>query len=160
MQRLAIDPGNCTGWAIFSHAGLLQRCGVSTPKTKPTPKDLGLGPTQFRQGMFRGWALTIEMPEVTPTTPSIPDILKLCVSLGRYVDWFEDNAGGTVDYVKPASWKGQVPKEIHHPRIYAALRPEEQKILYDTGLAMADSKRHNMVDAVGLGLYSVGRRVR
>jgi hypothetical protein len=50
--------------------------------------------------------------------------------------------------VSPAGWKGTVPKETHQPLIWAALTPAE---------AATVRGDHNAVDAVGVGLWALGR---
>lgn len=57
--------------------------------------------------------------------------------------------------VKPATWKGQVPKDIHNRRTLAALTPDERALVEAVKPAW---KRHNAIDAVGLGLWHFGRR--
>jgi hypothetical protein len=52
--------------------------------------------------------------------------------------------------VSPSAWKGQVPKKIHGNRIFAELRREEI-------LAIVCIENHNTIDAVGLGLWFLGR---
>ena len=52
--------------------------------------------------------------------------------------------------VSPAAWKGQVPKRIHGERILKALRREEI-------LAVVSIENHNTIDAIGLGLWVLGR---
>jgi hypothetical protein len=53
----------------------------------------------------------------------------------------------------PSAWKGQVPKSVHHARILAALSYEEQSRIPK----LPTSKLHNVLDAVALGLFHVGR---
>ena len=102
-----------------------------------------------------------EFPQITPTTPNPASILKLCVSLGRMVEWFSrERPNSPVSYVYPVTWKGNVPKDAHHARIVNALTKEEREKVKTCGAFIAHAKRHNMLDAVGLCLYAVGRRVR
>lgn len=56
----------------------------------------------------------------------------------------------------PKSWKGQTPKEVHNSRVLKKLSEEESGFLEPT----AASLRHNMIDAVGLGLFRLGRLTR
>lgn len=58
----------------------------------------------------------------------------------------------TVAYL-PRQWKGQQSKEAHQPLIEAALTPEETACLPQ----LPEYIRHNMIDAVGLGLFYFGR---
>ncbi len=49
----------------------------------------------------------------------------------------------------PGDWKGQVPKAIHHERIRRVLSTKE--------LGLVSRVDHNVMDAVGLGLWALGR---
>lgn len=64
-------------------------------------------------------------------------------------------AGGTARRIRPATWKGNVPKAVHHARTEAALAPEEVAVAYPKG-----AYDHNVLDAVALGLFAVGRARR
>jgi hypothetical protein len=86
------------------------------------------------------------------------DIIALAVRAGEWGGKVAAFTGSVPEYVEPARWKGQVPKDIHHARILAKLSPEEQAVLTSAGNGVAPSKRHNIVDAVGIGLFAVGRR--
>jgi hypothetical protein len=52
--------------------------------------------------------------------------------------------------VSPSAWKGQVPKKIHGRRILEALEDTEKK-------AALTIDNHNTIDAIGLGLWVLGR---
>ena len=59
--------------------------------------------------------------------------------------------------VSPHEWKGQVPKEAIAARVESRLS-EAERAAYDAGLAaVAPSLRHNVSDAVGIGLWGLGR---
>ncbi len=53
----------------------------------------------------------------------------------------------------PKQWKGQVPKSIHNKRVLAELTKEEQAKV----LNLPASSRHNVIDAVGIGLHHLHR---
>ncbi len=53
----------------------------------------------------------------------------------------------------PRMWKGQVPKDVHNKRVEAALSSAELSNI-ETRLV---TQRHNTLDAVGLGLFFLGR---
>jgi len=55
--------------------------------------------------------------------------------------------------VFPATWKGQLKKHVCHARIDLALTPGERKIIPK----LAKTYLHNMLDAVGIGLWYLGR---
>jgi hypothetical protein len=58
---------------------------------------------------------------------------------------------GLIHYYTPQQWKGSVPKTVMERRIRSKLAPDELATL-PTG-----AKAHNAIDAVGLGLYHLGR---
>lgn len=56
----------------------------------------------------------------------------------------------------PAVWKGQVPKEVHNKRVLKHLTEKEHGFMEPVSASL----RHNQIDAVGLGLYHLGRMPR
>jgi hypothetical protein len=54
----------------------------------------------------------------------------------------------------PKTWKGSLRKESFTRRILSSLRKDELQILKE--LKCPESKLHNVVDAVGLGLWHIG----
>lgn len=143
---LAIDPGNCTGWAFFRD-GELMEVGVTQSDARNCP-----AVKLLLQGCE---ALTIELPQVYRAGLSKGDpndLIKVAVGVGR---WVERGAitGAAVTLVKPAEWKGQIPKDIHHKRITSLLTPLE----FSRIPAMSKDKAHNALDAMGLGLWTLKR---
>lgn len=139
-ELIAIDPGNCTGWATF-HAttGLLHYAGV----------------TDVVSGSFTGYYtnLVIEIPQVYRTAQSKGDpndLIKVAVQAGQWIERFR---ACEVKRVLPNEWKGQVPKSVHNKRVLACLTPEELERI----AKLPESKAHNMIDAIGLGLWHFGR---
>ena len=55
--------------------------------------------------------------------------------------------------VQPSTWKGTVPKKIFLERILKCLTDEERQRLPK----LPASKLHNVIDAVGIGLWKLGR---
>lgn len=152
MQLLAIDPGGCAGWALYEttplrseqHKATLKACGIWEKEYSDYSKDR---PRPDR--------VIVEVPQIWPNTPNKQDIITLAYRLGRYVQWIGCD---DITEVYPVTWKGDLSKAVHQPRIWDKLRPDEQEVLRAAGKGMAPSKRHNMIDAVGLGLYGVGRK--
>lgn len=64
-------------------------------------------------------------------------------SLGRKV-------GGFKEKYRPAEWKGTIPKRVHHLRVWNVLNEEER-------LLVPSMTEHDTWDAVGGGLFAVGR---
>jgi hypothetical protein len=150
MTLLAIDPGNHTGWAVFVN-DQLYKCGTVTPfdwgTLEPPPFDWGtLEPPPF------GFVL-IEEPTIYPHSKADPaNIMALQLKVGQLKQLFESR-GYHVELVQPRTWKGQVPKEIHHRRVRAALTPAELA-------RIPKSHTHDTLDAIGLGLWRTGRMKR
>lgn len=142
---VAIDPGLDTGWSIWSE-GLLAACGLGDPRTSKAHRVAELS------------CVWIESPVIYPHSKANPnDIIRLALNAGGWEGRY-DVLGVPVSFVEPSKWKGQVPKDVHHARVWAALAPAEQAIVDAAVRARPASKRHNILDAVGLGLWA-GKRV-
>lgn len=136
---LAIDPGADTGWAYFEKKKLT-KCGLGAPPV--------VGVTE----------VLIEKPTLYPRSKArSSDVITLAVRAGECGGAY-GSLGVAVEYVEPRTWKGQVPKDVHHARIWATLAQDERLVVDRAVSGLAPSKRHNVLDAVGLGLYGVGRR--
>jgi hypothetical protein len=140
----AIDPGlTATGYAVFD-TGVLVMAGIvrTSPKAAledrirkihlalyDLPADRLVERMVVRGGRNKG------NPQI------LCDLNLLAGALGN-------------DWVVPHQWKGMLPKEVHQPRILATLSPGEKALVEAIKPA---SLRHNAVDAVGIGLYRLGR---
>jgi hypothetical protein len=85
-------------------------------------------------------------PGVNKATPT--DLIKLAVILGEFLGLYRRKVD-VVRLVTPAEWKGSVPKDICHSRIEDVLGPDEKM-----------PENHNARDAVGIGLFELGRYKR
>lgn len=56
----------------------------------------------------------------------------------------------------PRTWKGNLPKEVHHARILTGLSPAQRKAVNVALTKVAPSLRHNLWDALGLALWGLG----
>lgn len=135
LEFCSVDPGNRTGWAVW-HDGHLISCGLHT-----------------RESMIARWAWpeplhgVIEEPQAYVGRRSkgrMQDIVELARYVGQIQTKFK-----TTTLVKPAQWKGNLPKAICKARCKAALTRDE--------LACVDTEDHNVWDAIGLGLFYLGR---
>lgn len=104
----------------------------------------------------------IEKPQIYRATKSQGDpndLITLAVMVGQY--WERASSRGAISclLVLPSEWKGQVPKQIHEKRILGALSGQELSRVPGRS-ELAASKRHNVIDAVGLGLWKLGRLER
>ncbi len=128
---ISIDPGKHTGWAWFLDEKLIA-CGLGRPEVRgEVPLDD---------------LAVIERPTIYPRSPVPPnDIIELAITAGRIAAGFE-----RVEWVLPRRWKGTIPKAIMGERILAKLTPAE--------LARIPSgARHDVIDAIGLGLWYLKR---
>lgn len=138
---LAIDPGEWTGSAVFTD-GFLTDCGV----------------TRYHPAMLSCASLiVVELPCWRKHSPADPNDL---ITLARKVGRIEERASECfipIELVTPSTWKGSVPKRIHNKRVLDALSAKECEVV--DAVKCAPSVKHNMIDAIGLGLWRVGRDV-
>lgn len=149
---LAIDPGACTGWAFFGNGELFD-CGVTEIDAKPCRA------VEILQVNYSPKLLVIEQPEIyndrSVWKGDPNDLIKVALQVGRWIER-ATLAGATVKTTLPKTWKGQTPKAIHNARALGKLSVLEANRVP----RMADSKRHNMIDAIALGLWTLGRLPR
>ncbi len=137
-KLLAIDPGvHLSGFAAFEDKRLV---AVGYAAREPF-----------------GWGFdhtAIEVPRWRDNHPRPNDLLDLAFSAGKNVG----NSRCTVVFPNP--WKGNVPKDICETRIKKILSPDEKDRL-DRCLAEYKESLHNhMYDAMGVGLFVLGRAGR
>lgn len=75
-------------------------------------------------------------------------------ALRGVLDEIERLTGDRVKRLRPWKWKGNVPKAIHQQRVMEALYEQEAAIV------KALPRTRDALDAVGLGLYYLGRTGR
>jgi hypothetical protein len=146
---IAIDPGEVSGVAFFSN-GLLASAALT---------DVALG--LLTAAMFWKADVVIELPQIYRASRSKGDpngLITLAVMVGRYVERAKAQGAAEVTLVKPAEWKGQTPKKVHNQRVLAKLSAEELRVLSTSGIKA--KLEHNVIDAIGLGLWRLGRMPR
>lgn len=143
---IAIDPGNKTGIAIFRNQKLL---GADVEEG-----DLARGILHGHN--FGGCLVVIEFPRWYPHTHKVDwnDLIDLAGVAGRLRGYYE-RQNAKVEYVRPRTWKGTVRKDVHNKRVLAALTDEERALLPKR--PRTKDYDHNLVDAVGIGLWKLGR---
>ena len=153
---LTIDPGDQTGWALFKD-GVLVECGYGK-----SAKIMSLGLLARRRGV-----VVVEIPVIYPghkQKKPPQKILRAAVLGGRFMGRFE--AGGhDVQEVSPKEWKGTVPKPAKASEEYIITRrvlqmcsEEEARLIKQTKSARAKQLNHNLIDAVGIGFWWLGRK--
>lgn len=140
MRLLAIDPGTkSTGFAIFED-GLVHVSRATL---------LSCADTDAALCTFEPYAdiIVCEVPQVYPRSKADPnDLIKLALLAGALVAKWPAHSKVLV---YPREWKNQVPKKIHNARTLAKLTPSE--------LRLCEGLSHDEIDAVGLGLWYLGR---
>jgi len=149
-----VDPGcKKSAVAIGNPAG--QLCGISWIPA-------------WSKGQLIGeilHTLTIEKPRIYPGMPNVDanDLLDLAEVVG-WLRYALPAVKQTAVY--PQDWKGQISKPIHHDRIWTNMLPEERALFpvgtYEKIQQGLDGKPyksevHNLLDAVGLLFFGVGR---
>jgi hypothetical protein len=163
---LSFDPGADTGWGVFvpGPSGALDRsarlvsCGLSTAKkpSMPAPgNECTLAPAGGCYGPIR--RVVSERPKYYPQS-KVPakDLITLAIRAGMTAGPYAA-AGAEVEFFEPWEWKGVVPKDTHHQRLWSKLTPTEQNLVSNAARGIAPSKRHNIMDGIGIGLFALGR---
>lgn len=143
---LALDPSvTATGWAFFED-GKVKDAGVLSRVDEFRGTELQV----FRT--TRPDILVVEIPQVYGRNSMVDenDLIAVAVTAGVFIGSIICKELVTV---RPAKWKGQVPKSIHNERVLAKLSADERDLLLD----IPKSKLHNAIDAIGIGLWHLGR---
>jgi hypothetical protein len=158
VNLIAIDPGKTTGWAVFCDGDLI-RCGadkkadvISSPWWK---RPNALLPKKVVFALLNQFLVFIETPRWYPHDQvDTNDLIDLAVFVGEVKSFYESQHC-KVELVWPRTWKGNVPKEIMTARILSKLTPEELAVV--PARPRAKTPDHNCIDAIGLGLWKLGR---
>lgn len=144
----AIDPGTeQAGLAIFREGVLVDAHLVVEAGLTKEQRAWRVA-TKLGKLLVPGAELVVEYPQIYAKASQVDpdDILALTLVVGGVLSL---HGGG--ELVRPAAWKGQVPKKVMVNRILKNLSEEEQKILKKV------KDNHNVVDAVGVGLWKTKR---
>lgn len=157
---LSVDPGTeRMGLALFDAETkklVLARLLRATEKTafeRVYRMGQMLDLTASELGAHKSYTLVMEYPQVHrhgPAAKADPDdILVLMAAFGAVLAKLPK--ASAMKFPRPGQWKGQVPKKIMCKRILEALSDVERALLKPL------KEDHNAVDAVGLGLWALGR---
>ena len=144
MDLVTIDPGKRTvGYSVFQnnvlvHAGLIQYNIIE-------------GFELIAQS-YKPRLTVIEKPKVYPFRhwkgdPN--DLIDVAVTVGMAAAIFKK-----FELVLPQDWKGQRPKDVDNQYTMSLLSKIEAQRIHH----YPKSKLHNVIDAIGIGLWKVGRR--
>ena len=161
MRVLSIDPGlspkGGTGYALFQD-GALMHAGLATPSAVRLEDRIVAIAHEIRSDC----AHYGELDEVVIEKMKVYSFAKQKGSQGDIIDLA--HLGGALLHlarsavlVEPAGWKGQVPKDVVQGLVEHRLTENENAaLLYSLG-PVARSRRHNVYDAVGIGLWRLRR---
>ena len=146
MKLLAVDPGtNVTGWASFVDTRLVP-CGCwRADGLLAMLAEVRLACENTTYSYER---TVIERPQVYAQRKwrgDPNDLIGVALVAGAVAALFPP-----VDFVLPHTWKGSATDVVVEKRVRAALAPDEL-------LIVGRKARHDVWDAVGLGLWSLGR---
>ncbi len=144
MITLAIDPGvKHLGVALFEDETLVYATLLKTGDAQ------ALSELFFVHGPPD--RVVIELPQVYARSKSKGDpndLIAVAVVVGALTACLKN-----AELIKPRVWKGTVDKSVFLKRILGKLEPGELALLPK----LAKSLVHNVQDAVGIGLFAVGR---
>jgi len=153
---IAIDPGKDTGWAFFRR-GVLTASGLIVEKDFSTYYDEleALCRTHWDVDMVG----VVEKPRIYDRRrwkgdPN--DLIDVAVKAGASAHALSYSSA--VELVTPQEWKGQQPKNVNHAQTLVRLISEELEVLNKAKEKISLKKIHNVLDAVGIGLWRLGRR--
>ena len=156
MKLLAIDPSlTNSGWAYFRD-GQLYSCGNVPAPGRHLPDRV----RRLAQVMpaIENAEFVFEWPQIyrdTRAKGDPNDLLALAAIVGAVLGAFP-RAKAT--FVRPAEWKGQVPKKIMCARTFKRLNQTEQGLFLCRGYnAEGRGQSEDVLDAIGVGLYHLGR---
>lgn len=141
-RLISIDPGkDYFAWATFMH-GKLAHCSRG-----------GLELLAGLQPHGQVARVLVELPQVYQQRhwkgdPN--DLIQVATTVGRIMQLCPG-----AEQVLPRTWKGTVPKKVMTERIYSKLTTAERSVV--DNCRVHKSKLHDVLDAVGLGLWACKR---
>lgn len=140
---IAIDPGAEAGVAVF-HKGRLVRAELVVG---------AVGGDWAWKGPF-GFPVVCEIPQVYDGSGIDPqDLVTLAFNAGYLCSGMQPES---LQLVHPRGWKGQRPKEVDNQYTLKLLDVQESQVVKDA--QVPKGLLHNVVDAIGIGLWATERR--
>ncbi len=148
MRLLAIDPGaHLIGAAVFSvnEGHTLEQVEVVRFKHV---SEIELWFIEKRWGVDK---IVVEVPQVYPTRGKADpnDLIPVALTAGACLSISSSSIA-----VRPHEWKGSIDKKVHQARLLKGLSERDRAMIDAVKPA---SLRHNAIDALGLGLWLIGR---
>lgn len=161
---IAIDPGTCAGLAVFRDDVLIhasaQQGGTSVAEIDDQAAAIASTIKQMRTGSAgfgKVAEIVIERPQIYkgPLQKGDPnDLTPLALLAGCL---FARLGYGDQRWIYPREWKGQLDKDVCAARVQNALSEVETVVLAEGLKKLRKTLHHNVLDAVGLGLWALGR---
>lgn len=152
-----LDPGvKCAGCALFEDDGELTYAWLVEGKdwvstANEVVRTFPVNACVVGEFVFE------HMQVYKETSPGIADdLILLSLMAGRVSGMLSTWVRKVTSYT-PATWKGQIPKKIMIERIKKSLSSEE---FLRVETPRAQSKAHNVFDAVGIGLFHLRKKRR
>jgi hypothetical protein len=146
LEVVAVDPAARRFAYAVGERGMLRAVGYAEQ-----PSQIPLAP-----GVAYTWVM--EMPRDYPSrgeTHSDLDRLRATLEV------LHDHAqalGHPVVYVRPSEWKGNIPKVVHHNRLWSQYSAAERTVLGAS--PSQEGYTHDTHDAAGIFLWATGRTAR
>lgn len=173
MILISIDPGTTSGVAIFVGsrlAGVAMLEGSAFTQAQELIKICNtLSGPQKKGGLvvapppgFNFGRGMIEVPRVYPQKAWKGDpndlitVALVAGFLGHVLSFYYEKPDDQIEFIHPSTWKGQRPKKLDNDLTLSLLEGSELAC-FDI-LKAPKSKIHNVIDAVGIGLYGLQRR--
>lgn len=150
METLSIDPGKRSiAWALWVH-GWLKGCGYLSHKEAEWFSETKRMFFGLMSRLGTPDVAVVELPRIYPKDRSKRpnDCIDLSAITGLCGTYSKEKSV----LVHPQEWKGQLPKNVSRSRIMRVLNPAEKTI------AEAFVDNHNVMDAIGIGLWFHKRR--
>ena len=159
---VSIDPGiHGCGLAVFAQSTLLGAEYVSGIGCQMHPLleivdgiERSLNSIMNQIGTID--TIVIETPQVYQTAHQKGDqrdLVDLAIVVGGILAVSRSTANAAL-LVRPAEWKGQLPKDVSAKRVISILGEDERSAIE---LPTASRLYHNVLDAIGIGLWRLGR---
>ena len=117
------------------------------------------------------FSAVIERPQVyrgRSSRANPNDLITLAIQVGRYTEKAVSE-GSRFEHVIPHDWKGSLDPDVCCRRVVTSLTERERALLFQVLAPLARKpmtdefltcgKRHNVIDAVGLAIWSTGSRL-
>jgi len=150
VDLVTVDPGVHAMGVAYWHSGELTRAVYVEAPSKKVGSAAGAVLLTNPLILFAKPPLIVERPKIyQKKTTRQSDIEMLLISVGALVGLWP----GAVSLIYPAAWKGQVNPDVMCERVETRLSQNETCVIE----CRLKSKRHNVLDAIGIGLKTLGR---